>query len=191
MADMKKYLDKAGLQIVWTAIQNKFIDTSEFATELAKYEKIEDLQRDYYNKSEITTIINGLASVYATKTELANGLAQKVDKEISSTSGKALIFNESDGGCAKFEHTDGSESFVGVNNGGKDGLMAQVYADRLVDGKWQGAKLDVYNDGIYYTVGNKTAAERKNTDNELVVKRDIKDLAGGMHFIGVGTLMVG
>jgi len=69
--------------------------------------------------------------------------------------------------------------------------MAQIYADKLVEGAWQGAKLDVYNDGIYYTVGNKSAAERKNVDNELVVKKDIKDLAGGMHFIGVGTYRTG
>jgi len=114
-----------------------------------------------------------------------------VEKEVEGTRGKAYIFNESDGGGAKFVHTDGSESFVGVNDGGQNGLMAQIYADKLVEGKWQGAKLDVTNTGMYYTVGNQTFAERAIPDNELVVKKDIKDIAGGMHFIGTVVLNAG
>lgn len=104
--------------------------------------------------------------------------AKKVDKELSSADGKAIIFNEVDGGGAKFENADGTESFVGVNNGGKDGIAAQIYADRLVDGKWQGAKLDVTNGGIYYTVGNASAAERDVEANELATKGDIDSKVG-------------
>lgn len=99
--------------------------------------------------------------------------AKKVDKEIVSDGNKALIFNEADGGGAKFEHSDGTESFVGVNNGGESGIAAQIYADKLVDGKWQGAKIDVKNTGIYYTVGNKSAAERDVAANEIAVKGDV------------------
>lgn len=97
----------------------------------------------------------------------------KVDKEIQGTNGKAIIFNESDGGGAKFEHNDGTESFVGVNDGGENGLVAQIYADKLVDGKWQGAKLDVTNGGMYYTVGSDSFANRAVPANELAVKGDV------------------
>lgn len=99
------------------------------------------------------------------------------EKQISGDSGVARIFNESDGGGAKFEHSDGTESFVGVNNGGQSGLAAQIYADKLVDGKWQGAKLDVYNDGIYYTIGNESVTERKKEENKLVTKGELLNMA--------------
>lgn len=101
--------------------------------------------------------------------------ATKVDKEITGTNGKAIIFNESDGGGSQFLHNDGTESYVGVHDGGQNGLVAQIYADRLVGGKWTGAKLDVKNDGMYYTVGNKSFAERAIPENEVAVKHDVTD----------------
>jgi len=109
-------------------------------------------------------------------TETSNRISEdskKVDKEISGTNGKAIIFNEADGGGAQFIHKDGTESFVGVNDGGENGLVAQIYADKFIDGKWQGAKLDVKNGGIYYTVGNKSVAERTIAENELATKGDL------------------
>lgn len=98
---------------------------------------------------------------------------KKVSKELTSAEGKSLIFNEADGGGAKFENVNGVESFVGVNNGG-NGIVAQIYADKSIDGKWNGAKLDVTNTAMYYTVGDKSAAERDVPDNELATKGDIK-----------------
>ena len=136
---------------------------------------------------------NDLTPAFKAKLEeyMAPALDEKVDKEMSGTNGTAYIFNESDGGGARFVHKDGTESFVGVNDGGENGLVAQIYADKLVDGKWQGAKLDVSTNGIYYTVGNQSISQRMVDDNLLVVKKDIKDLAGGMHFIGAGELLDG
>ena len=99
----------------------------------------------------------------------------KVDKQVSGTNGEAYIFNESDGGGARFVNKDGLESFVGVNDGGKDGLAAQIYADKLVDGKWTGAKIDVTNGGIYYTVGDKSFAERAVENNEIATIGDINE----------------
>ena len=90
----------------------------------------------------------------------------KVDREISSDEGKALIFNKSVGGGAKFENNNGIESFVGVHNG-DNGIVAQIYADKMIDGKWNGAKLDVTHSGMYYTVGDENAAERDVLSNEI------------------------
>lgn len=136
---------------------------------------------------------NDLTPAFKAKLEeyMAPALDEKVDKEMSGTNGTAYIFNESDGGGARFVNKDGTESFVGVNDGGENGLVAQIYADKFVDGKWQGAKLDVSTNGIYYTVGNQSISQRMVDDNLLVVKKDIKDLAGGMHFIGAGELLDG
>lgn len=101
--------------------------------------------------------------------------AKKVDKEITSADGKALIFNEKSGGGAKFENVNGVESFVGVNDG-SNGLYAQIYADKMVEGKWTGVKIDIGESGAYYTVGNKSAAERMVEDNEIATKKDISAL---------------
>ena len=106
---------------------------------------------------------------------LAADIAKKVDKQVSGTNGEAYIFNEQDGGGAKFVNKDGLESFVGVNDGGENGLAAQIYADKFVDGKWTGAKIDVTNDAIYYTVGNKSFAERAVEANEIATIGDINE----------------
>lgn len=80
--------------------------------------------------------------------------AKKVDKEVTGTNGKALIFNEQDGGGAKYEFTDGSASFVGVNNGGANGNNVVLYS---VDDEALGARVKGRNDGFYYFKGaNKT-----------------------------------
>ncbi len=103
-------------------------------------------------------------------------ITKKVNKEIIGANGKAEIFNEADGGGAKFTNNDGVESFVGVNDGGENGLVAQIYADKLINGKWTGAKLDVTNGAMYYTVGDKSFAERAVEKNEIATKGDIEDL---------------
>lgn len=111
--------------------------------------------------------------------DLTAALTKKVDKESPGTNGTAYIFNESDGGGARFVHNDGSEAFVGVNDGGKDGMMAQIYADELVEGKWVGSRINVYHDKIYYT--NKEAVEngvaRNNADYEIATKGDIQSIS--------------
>lgn len=94
--------------------------------------------------------------------------ATTVEGEIVGTNGTATIFNEQDGGGAKFIHNDGTESFVGVNDGGENGLVAQIYADKMNgDGKWEGAKIDVTNHGIYYTVGSDSFENRAVAANEI------------------------
>jgi len=94
-------------------------------------------------------------------------------KSMTSAKGEALLWNEASGGGAKFTNVNGVESFVGVNDG-TNGLVAQIYADKFEAGKWNGAKLDVANTGIYYTVGNKSAVERMVAENEVATIGDIQ-----------------
>ena len=121
--------------------------------------------------------------------EMAYDLSNKVDQEIEIEDGRALIFNESDGGGSKVERKIDSvdyASFAGVNSDVKDGIGAQIYdidvnANRAV-------KLDVTRNGIYYTNGDDSSlapALRDVEDNEIVVRKDIKDLIGVLHFRGV------
>ena len=85
-------------------------------------------------------------SAYATKEELNT----KVTQDIQGANGTAKVWNESSGGGAKFIHNDGTESFVGVNDGGANGMVAQIYADKQVDGNWIGSRLNVYQKGMFY-----------------------------------------
>lgn len=78
-------------------------------------------------------------------------LSNFVQKVIEGTNGRALIWNESDGGCLKFEHNDGTYSAVSVHDGGANGLAAQIYAVNK-DTKI-GSRINVSVDGIYYTSG--------------------------------------
>ena len=129
---------------------------------------------------ELDKIDSAITEVSGAVEAVEDKLDNKVEKVITSTTGTARIFNEVDGGGAKFEHSDGSESFVGVNNGGEEGLMAQIYADKLnEEGKWEGAKIDVTNGGIYYTVGDKSFAERAVPENEIATMGDLEAIASG------------
>jgi len=135
------------------------------------------------------TDAEGLIDLSATITALQASIATKVDKEVSGTNGKAYIFNEGDGGGAKFVHTDKTEAFVGVNDGGESGLMAQIYADKLVGGSWVGSRINVYHDGIYYvSKANQAAGFVKNApEMEIATKKDIQDLGQALHFVGIAT----
>jgi hypothetical protein len=118
-------------------------------------------------------------SAYATKEYVNTEIAKKTTQEMTGTNGKALIFNESDGGGAKFEHNDGTESYVGVTDGGKDGMVAQIYADVEVDGNWVGSRLNVYQKGMLYHNAEDKAAEDYKADDpkhEVAIKKDIEKL---------------
>lgn len=114
-------------------------------------------------------------------------LAKKVDKRLEGDNGVAEIFNEKDGGGAHFIHNDGSESFVGVNDGGKDGMMAQIYADIKEDGAWVGSRINVYHNGIYYVskAAQKAGAAKDAADREIATIADIKALGKVLRFRGI------
>ena len=100
--------------------------------------------------------------------------ATKVDHTVNGANGKALIFNESDGGGAKFEHSDGTWSFAGVNDGGASGIAAQIYAvKKNANDKFEGTRIDVSKNAMYYTVGSASAVERMVPANEIATKGDI------------------
>ena len=77
-------------------------------------------------------------------------LNTKTTQELEGTNGTSYIWNESSGGGARFVHNDGTESFVGVNDGGENGMVAQIYADKNIDGNWIGTRINVYQKGAFY-----------------------------------------
>ena len=118
---------------------------------------------------------NGDVVAVATEEQIAALLANKTDYQVDGTNGKALMFNETDGGGAKFEHNDGTWSFAGVNDGGKNGLAGQIYAIEP-NNSYKGTKLDVTVGGLYYTKGDesgKPVAERDVEANEVATKGNV------------------
>ena len=77
-------------------------------------------------------------------------LSNYVEESVKGTNGTSYVWNEQSGGGARFVHNDGTESFVGVNDGGENGMVAQIYADKNVDGNWIGTRLNVYQKGAFY-----------------------------------------
>lgn len=110
-------------------------------------------------------------------------ISNKVDQVITNADGsRAVVWNEASGGGSKFYHSDGSEAFVGVNNGGLNGMMAQIYADKQVDGKWVGSRINVYHDHIYYTsLAAKEAGKANNdADCEIATKGDLANVTASI-----------
>ena len=100
--------------------------------------------------------------------------ARKVESVLTTVGGgRALIFNEADGGGAKVERADGSAYFVGVNDSDGDRsnnhAVASIYA---LNSNKTGIRFTVFNDMITYKA-NATKADRNNSDYELAVKADV------------------
>lgn len=126
----------------------------------ARIDEISGATQNMYTKAEVDNMIPDITG--------------KVDKELTGANGRALIFNESDGGGAKFEHSDGTMSFAGVNDGGENGIAGQVYAlKRNAENRMEGARIDVTKNAMYYTVGDAAAADRMVPENEIATKGDI------------------
>lgn len=141
---------------------------SDFDTlkEVADY-----IASDKTKAAEIETKLAELTAKDASQDEVING---KTDKVMNGTNGKALIFNETDGGGAKFEHNDGTWSFAGVNDGGENGIAGQIYAlKKNASNKMEGTRIDVTKGAMYYTVGDAGATERLVAENEIAVKGDV------------------
>lgn len=121
-----------------------------------------------------------------TDEEVDTKLANKTDYQVDGTNGKSLMFNEADasGGGAKFERTDGTWSFVGVNDGSENGIAGQIYTvKKNASNKFEGTRIDLSLGGMYYTKGDASAAERMVGANEIAVKGDIPAVDG--YFDGV------
>ena len=109
-----------------------------------------------------------------------------VVKQISTENGNAIIENEPTGGGAKFHHTDGTESFIGVNDGGANGMVAQIYADKNVEGNWIGSRINVYQKGIFYHNAEDKASSGYVADDpnhEIATVGDIPDVSGMQEII--------
>ncbi len=124
------------------------------------------------------TAVSGEASAReeadsALNTALRAEIAKKVDRRIANVDGsEALIFNESDGGGAKFTTSTGFISFVGVNDG-TDGLYGQIYALRKnAQDKYEGLRLNVLADKITYK-NNGLYVDSFDAKYELAVKLDV------------------
>lgn len=107
--------------------------------------------------------------------EVQQKLNEKVDIAITSANGRALIFNEADGGGAKYEHVDGTWSFAGVNEGGKTGITGQLYSVDHSDGN-KGTRLNMTTNGFFYTNGKSNASY--TAADEIATKGDVASASG-------------
>lgn len=126
--------------------------------------------------------VNDLVDVYTAGSGIAINnnvisVVNKTDREVTGTNGKALMFNEEDGGGAKFEHKDGTMSFCGVNDGGENGIAGQLYVVKkdAESGKNVGARLNMTKNGFFYTANKNSAAF--TADDEIATKGDISAAA--------------
>lgn len=125
-----------------------------------------DLQLNDAESSHIYIPTKGLI-------DTSNFVIQEI---VNDNGGKAIIINEPTGGGAKYHHQDGTESFVGVNDGGATGMVAQIYADKNVDGNWIGSRINVYQKGIFYHNAEDKASEGYVADDpnhEIATKGDV------------------
>lgn len=127
------------------------------------------------NNQITATIVAGSVGLTELSTEVKNIINNKTDHVLQGTNGRALMFNESDGGGAKFEHTDGTMSFVGVNDGGENGITGQVYSVKknAETGKNVGTRINMTTDGFFYTSGKDSASYTAN--DEIATKGDIEN----------------
>lgn len=156
---------------VLTAGAVAIVDAKEFIYSGSAWQEFGD-EGLYETKADAQTAYAQLQALI--KAEEAARIAEdakKVDRELTGANGKALIFNESDGGGAKFENSDGTHSFVGVNDGGANGITGQIYSVDKNNGN-KGTRLNMTSNGFFYTNGASNAAY--TAENEVATKGDIE-----------------
>lgn len=168
-----------------TAIDiEEFLEESEFADGLQVNEHVVSVKIDDDSERFLTVSPDGVKL-----SGIQEELDKKVDKLIEGPNGRALIFNEADGGGVKFEHNDGTWSFAGVNDGGANGIAGQIYAvARNDDGKMEGTRIDVTKGAMYYTVGDASASERMVPENEIAVKGDVIEIDDKLEKLSAATI---
>ena len=172
-------------------------DLNGLATESYVSEKIDEIEMP--DVSEFVTIndVNSAisASGHVSPSQLS-GLVAVNGTNVSSAShdivtkknGKNLtakIWNETSGGGAQFRNEDaGKVSFIGVNNGdGNNEIWVQGYAKNISSNL--GTRITLSTNGFYYT---KNQANGSYTnDDEVVVKKDLSDVAKSTDLEGLAT----
>ena len=119
---------------------------------------------------KITALINALKNKFVERTDIfKNGFFWTENTNNKGTVSR--IFNESDGGGAQLiDGTTNIQSYVGVNEGSSGGnFYAQIYAlDKTTK---VGTRINVSENGAYYTSGNSTYAF--TADDEIATKGDL------------------
>jgi len=127
----------------------------------------------------LTGELNKIKTAYPTKEEMTVAIEASASKKVTSTltsdTGTALIFNESDGGGTMFTKKDGSKSFVGVHDGSGVGteFTAQIYA--FDADKSNTVRFNVFPKGITYAHNTASAdmGIEAHPEYELAVKGDV------------------
>lgn len=143
-------------------------------------ELLNNIEQGIYDVSDSIPSLEG----YVTEEEMTSALAAKQDagdypsQHITSSTGTAMLWNETTGGGAMYQHTDGSRSAVCVNNGGADSIAAQIYA---IDYSTKlGTRINIFNKGVYY-IPNKASSDSDyqidDPDQEIAVKGDLTELS--------------
>lgn len=97
-----------------------------------------------------------------------NGLQDELDNRciavVESGNGKSIIQNESSGGGPKFQHTDGTHCYVGVNDGGADGIGVQAYVKDSSTNV--GTRINIFAKGAYciHNMSNEDEAYQADGD---------------------------
>ena len=141
---------------------------TELDETLASYETRITQLEEAEDQDTVYTAGNGIKISPENKISVEN----RVERQILSNGNEALIFNESDGGGAKFTNAaKNTVSFVGVNDGSNN-IDVQIYAkDRATN---TGTRINVNKNGAYYTVKNSMAF---TAEDEIATKRDLNQTA--------------
>ena len=141
---------------------------------------------DYITKSETSGLITNTGDVDTTEyLSEHQDISGKIDRtelfkngvftttNTNSRGSVAKIWNESDGGGTQFtDNTSGVISFVGVNEGSRDGnIYVQIYSKNKSTNN--GVRLNFNPNGAFYTVGT---SKTWTDGDEIATKKDLEDL---------------
>lgn len=144
----------------------------------------------------LTGELNKIKTAYPTKEEMTVAIEASASKKVTSTltsdTGTALIFNESDGGGTMFTKKDGSKSFVGVHDGSGVGteFTAQIYA--FDADKSNTVRFNVFPKGITYARNTASVdmSIEAHPEYELAVKGDVSAIQNTCAALGGNLISV-
>ena len=178
----------SGSNYCWNGTEwDKLSETIDLTPYMTK-EEFNQAILDYYTKEEIDNKEKALLGrIWTNVQNPENGYFKT---EASTSKGKAIIWNEPDGGGSKYEGKDGLWSYTGVNegtankvsdlegnilSGRANEVMGQIYVydstNTISEKGNKGAWIDMTLDGFYYKKG---ANSNVTLDNEIATTGNVK-----------------
>jgi len=201
-SDLKNWALSSDVTAIKESIESQLADKADASALEDLAQTVSSVSSDYLKAADKTELSNAIllkadksvvacvsaavaviSADYLTsndKSKLTAEIAKKTSAKITSSAGTAEVFNEADGGGAKFTAADGTASFVGVNDPASAGSISGIAGQMYVVKDGRKTKLNMYDGRFCYVKGDNPTEAAELAKREIAVMEDVLRVSSDM-----------